>query len=277
MAHCSNELQMVEMWTAREIGGYSCHDLVRPNIRVTPERFLSDVMCACGPGHFGAGTNCSACPEDTFNDEMDQSECQACPQGGTAPTGSQALSACKCPYGAPGKLENETMCRCDRGEALSSDHECRPCGKLHLVCDAPGSLVATAPLQQGYIRLKEPSEEIFECLDRQHCRNSTCTQGLGCGWMDCVSRVKPTKHGIWLGQVLAETGDVHGSILCCFCLKFRGRAGPLCASCAQNYRTSKNVCVKCKNVKTLSCKIKWLESQNIRFPSPIHPKYRLPL
>ena len=68
MAHCSNELQMVEMWTAREIGGYSCHDLVRPNIRVTPERFLSDVMCACGPGHFGAGTNCSACPEDTFND-----------------------------------------------------------------------------------------------------------------------------------------------------------------------------------------------------------------
>ncbi|CAL1135043.1 unnamed protein product, partial [Cladocopium goreaui] len=179
MANCSNELQLEQMWTPRETGGYSCHDLVRPNIRVTPERFLPKIMCACGPGHFGAGTNCSACPKNTFNDQMDQNKCQACPQGGKAPAGSQALSACKCPYGTPGTFENKTMCRCDRGEALSSDHECRSCGKLHLVCDAPGSLVATAPLEPGHIRLKEPSEEIFECLDRQHCRNSSCAPGLG--------------------------------------------------------------------------------------------------
>ena len=190
MSNCSNELQMEEMWISRETGGYWCHDLIQPNFRVTPERFLPQLMCACGPGHFGAGTNCSACPEDTFNDQMDQRKCQACPEGGKAPAGSQALSACKCPYGTPGTFENKTMCRCDRGEALSYDHECLSCGKLHLVCNAPGSLVATAPLEQGYIRLKEPSEEIFECLDRQHCRNSSCTPGLGRGWTECVSRVK---------------------------------------------------------------------------------------
>ena len=178
MSNCSSELQMEEMWTPRETGGYSCHDLVRPNIRVTPERFLPQLMCACGPGHFGSGTNCSRCLQNTFNDQMDQRKCQACPEGGKAPAGSQAVLACKCPYGTPGTFENKTMCRCDRGEALSSDHECLSCGKLHLVCNAPGSLVATAPLEQGYIRLKEPSEEIFECLDRQHCRNSSCAPGL---------------------------------------------------------------------------------------------------
>ena len=81
------------------------------------------------------------------------------------------------------------------GEALSSDHECLSCGKLHLVCNAPGSLVATAPLEPGCIRLKEPSEEIFECLDRQHCRNSSCTPGLGRGWTERVSRLKGPKPG----------------------------------------------------------------------------------
>mmetsp|Transcript_36661 Transcript_36661/g.79054 ORF Transcript_36661/g.79054 Transcript_36661/m.79054 type:complete len:616 (+) Transcript_36661:836-2683(+) len=196
---------MEEMWTARETGGYSCHDLARRNLQVTAERFLPDVMCACSPGHFGSGTNCSRCLQNTFNDQMDQRKCQACPEGGKAPAGSQALSACECPYGVPGNVQNETICRCNPGEALSSDHECLSCGKLHLVCNAPGSLVATAPLEPGHIRLKEPSEEIFECLDRQHCRNSSCTPG---------------------------------------------RAGVLCAACAQDYRASKNVCVECKNVSS---------------------------
>ena len=194
---------------------------------------------------------------------MGQTKCQACPEGGRAPAGSQSISACKCPYGAPGNVQHETICRCDPGEALSSDHECRPCGKLHLVCNAPGSLVATAPLEQGYIRLKEPSEEIFECLDRQHCRNSSCTPGQVWCWMKCVLRFK----GPNMVEVLGETTPVmykvcssHGSILCCFCLlKFQGRAGPLCASCAQNYRVSKEVCIECGPVssgKTLSCKVK---------------------
>eukprot|EP00435_Cladocopium_sp_Y103_P013945 s3795_g3.t1 len=183
ITNCSAELQMEEIWTPRETGGYSCHELVRRNLQVTPELFLPELMCACGPGHFGAGTNCSKCPENTFNKHMDRRECQSCPQGGKAPAASQALSACKCPYGAPGNVQNETICRCDRGEALSSDHECRSCSKLHLVCNAPGGFVATAPLEQGYIRLKEPSEEIFECLDLQHCTNSSCAPGLGWDWM----------------------------------------------------------------------------------------------
>ena len=195
MGNCLTELQMEEMWTARETSGYSCHDLARRNLQVTAERFLPDVMCACSPGHFGSGTNCSRCLQNTFNDQMDQSKCQACPEGGKAPAGSQALSACECPYGVPGNVQNETICRCNPGEALSSDHECLSCGKLHLVCNAPGSLVATAPLEPGYIRLKEPSEEIFECLDRQHCRNSSCTPGLGRGWTERVSRLKGPKPG----------------------------------------------------------------------------------
>ena len=55
MSNCPTKLQMEEMWTPRETGGYSCHDLVRPNIRVTPERFLPQLMCACGPGHLWFG------------------------------------------------------------------------------------------------------------------------------------------------------------------------------------------------------------------------------
>ena len=186
MADCSNELQMVEMWTAREIGGYSCHDLVRPNIRVTPERFLPQLMCACGPGHFGAGTNCSACPENTFNDQMDQRKCQACPQGGEAPAGSQAVSACECPFGAPRIFENETMCLCDRSEALTDAQKCVSCSENHVVCSPGADRLATAPLKDGYIRLKEPSEEIFKCLDPKHCRNSRCVPGLGRVWMGCL-------------------------------------------------------------------------------------------
>ena len=190
MASCSNELQMEAMWITRDSGGYSCHDLVRRNLQVTPERFLPNFMCACGPGHFGSGTNCSACPEDTFNDQMDQSECQACPQGGTAPTGSQALAACKCPYGSPAKFENETLCLCDRNEALTDAQKCVSCIENHLICNSTMDRLATAPLKDGYIRLKEPSEEIFECLDGQHCSNSSCAPGLGWGWMECVLRVK---------------------------------------------------------------------------------------
>ena len=180
MANCSEELQLEEIWSSR-IGGYSCHDLIRPNFRVTPERFLPDFMCACVPGHFGSGTNCSKCPKDTFNDQMDQSECQACPQGGTAPSGSQALSACKCPYGSPGTFENTTMCLCDRTEALTRAQKCVSCIENHLICSSPTDRLATAPLKDGYIRLKEPSEEIFQCLDPQHCRNSSCAPGLGWG------------------------------------------------------------------------------------------------
>ena len=224
MANCSNELQLEQMWTARDSGGYSCHDLARRNLQVTPELFLPDVMCGCSPGHFGSGTNCSACLEDTFNDQMNQSECRACPEGGKAPAGSQSLSGCKCPYGAPGTFENKTVCLCDSGEALSSDHECRSCGKLHLVCKAPGSLVATAPLEPGYIRLQEPSEEIFECLDLQHCRNSSCTPGLV--WDGLCFEIQRTQHGRGPGRnnLIYKLCLSHGSFLCCFCRSKDGLA-----------------------------------------------------
>jgi len=168
---------MEEMWTARETGGYSCHDLARRNLQVTAERFLPDVMCACSPGHFGSGTNCSGCLQNTFNDQMDQSKCQACPEGGKAPAGSQALSACECPFGAPRIFENETMCLCDRSEALTDAQKCVSCSENHVVCSPGADRLATAPLKDGYIRLKEPSEEIFKCLDPKHCRNSRCVPG----------------------------------------------------------------------------------------------------
>ena len=152
MANCSNEVQMEEMWAPRQTGGYSCHDLQRPNFRVTPELFLPEVMCACGPGHFGRSTNCTKCPEDTFNPLMNQSMCVQCPEGSKAPAGSQELSACKCPHGAPvqiGPQKNQTMCL----------------------------------LNNGYIRM-ERSESIFQCLDLQHCRKSQCAAGLEIGGLE---------------------------------------------------------------------------------------------
>jgi len=97
------------------------------------------------------------------------------------------------------------MCLCDRNEALSHAQKCVSCTENNVLCSSGADRLATAPLKDGYIRLKEPSEEIFECLDPQHCRNSSCAPG---------------------------------------------RAGALCASCAQDYRSSKKVCVECKNVSS---------------------------
>ena len=56
--------------------------------------------------------------------------------------------------------------------------------KNHVVCSPGADRLATAPLKDGYIRLKEPSEEIFKCLDPKHCRNSRCVPGLGRVWME---------------------------------------------------------------------------------------------
>ena len=152
MANCSKEVQMEEMCTPRQTGGYSCHDLANHNFRVTPELFLPEAMCACGPGHFGRSTNCTKCPENTFNPLMNQSMCVQCPEGSKAPAGSQELSACKCPHGTPvqiGAQMNQTMCL----------------------------------LNNGYIRM-EGSENIFQCLDLQHCRKSKCAPGLEIGGLE---------------------------------------------------------------------------------------------
>ena len=54
---------------------------------------------------------------------------KACPEGGKAPAGSQALSACECPFGAPRIFENQTMCLCDRSEALTDAQKCVSCSE----------------------------------------------------------------------------------------------------------------------------------------------------
>ena len=82
---------------------------------------------------------------------------------------------------------------------------------------------------------------------------------MGLDGMCCETQRTQHGRGPWQGNL--DVQIVFESWLdSLLFLLFQGRAGPLCASCAQDYRASKRVCVECKNVsteKTLSCKVKY--------------------
>ena len=62
------ELRLQEAWVPSK-HGFACHELVAPNLRVTPEKFLPEEMCSCQPGYFGHGIQCSPCLKNTFSSE----------------------------------------------------------------------------------------------------------------------------------------------------------------------------------------------------------------
>ena len=175
MEFCSDELKTDNLWIPRH--GYSCHDLLSPQLRVTPELFLPLEMCACGSGFLGTAINCTPCPKDTFNAEMNRSKCDQCPSSSNSPEGSTSLRDCVCHFGSAMQRDGAAVCQCDRNEAWSIKGECLQCSDLHLLCTAPGSIIATAPMQEGYTRFQKEPERIFKCLAPEHCTNSTCAPG----------------------------------------------------------------------------------------------------
>ena len=174
------ELGPQEAWTPRPSQGFECQDLSNPNLRVTPELFLPEQMCSCSPGFFGKGADCQQCPNGTYSAGRNSSQCTKCPEGSRSSAGSTAVSQCVCPFGSPEEAsEGASRCRCDAHQALISEQRCIPCSELHLLCETPGHVAKDAPLEDGFLRLEVPSEEIFQCLDVKHCQSSSCIAGLG--------------------------------------------------------------------------------------------------
>ena len=62
-----------------------------------------------------------ACPADTFADEEDQPQCEACPANSTSANGSAALNACDCSYGKPRGEKGNRSCQCGAPGLLLGD------------------------------------------------------------------------------------------------------------------------------------------------------------
>jgi len=65
---------------------------------------------ACVPGKYAAATGasvCRNCVEDTYSPTVGASSCLSCPSNFVSPSGSDALSSCKCNLGYYGPLEGD--------------------------------------------------------------------------------------------------------------------------------------------------------------------------
>ena len=61
-----HELRLEVNYT-RIVGGFACRELVEPWLRITPELFMPENMCACRAGYKGHATRCSPCPVNTYS------------------------------------------------------------------------------------------------------------------------------------------------------------------------------------------------------------------
>ncbi|CAK9032585.1 unnamed protein product [Durusdinium trenchii] len=208
------ELSPQEAWTPRPSQGFECQDLSNPNLRVTPELFLPEQMCSCSPGFFGKGADCQQCSNGTYSAGRNSSHCTKCPEGSRSLAGSTAVSQCVCPFGSPEETsEGTSRCRCDAHQALISQQLCIPCNELNLLCETSGHVAKDAPLEDGFLRLEVPSEEIFQCLDAKHCQNSSCAEGRsGPLCVDCAEHFHAT------GGLCLECKDISAQQTLCIML-----------------------------------------------------------
>lgn len=141
-----------------ETAGYACKEVIG-TLKVTPSKFLPQELCKCLPGWFGSGATCEMCPSTKFSDDLGFKTCKSCPANSTARAGSTKISDCKCQFG---DLQ-EGICACDPHHALQNG-DCTVCTKLHLQCEAPGSLASTAVPDTNYTRLEPNAQEAHRCL-----------------------------------------------------------------------------------------------------------------
>eukprot|EP00435_Cladocopium_sp_Y103_P075009 s59_g53.t1 len=141
-----------------ETAGYACKDVIG-TVKVTPRIFLPQELCKCLSGWYGSGATCAMCPSNKFSDDLGFDTCKSCPPNSTAPAGSTKMADCKCRFGDL----HEGVCACDTHHALQKG-DCTLCTKLHLQCEAPGSLASTAVPDMDYSRLDPNAEEAHRCL-----------------------------------------------------------------------------------------------------------------
>ena len=63
------ELRPQDKFTTRTGSTFACRELVLPWLRITPELFMPEEMCACRAGYTGHATTCTPCPADTYSGE----------------------------------------------------------------------------------------------------------------------------------------------------------------------------------------------------------------
>eukprot|EP00435_Cladocopium_sp_Y103_P058916 s144_g20.t2 len=168
--------------------GYECHQVLNEKLRVSPDRFLPDVLCQCLPGWEGYGTKCVKCPENFFNAESN-STCKKCPKDSKSPRASTSPDACSCPAGQEIFRRNETLqCGCRHSFALGLSGDCLECEELKLQCPQPGMTTFEAEPKSGYVRMEPNSSKVYLCLAAAQCNSQNCSTGFaGPLCVDCAA------------------------------------------------------------------------------------------
>eukprot|EP00434_Breviolum_minutum_P001790 symbB.v1.2.001585.t1/scaffold88.1/size340390/20 len=179
-----------------ETGGYGCFGLdpASTNLLGFGRDLLPDHMCVCLPGFFGKGANCTPCNSSSYNGDLNQSSCKACPaQMSTDQASAKERTdeeACKCPAG---RQRVGKVCGCTELQARGDGDDCIYCGERNLNCSEQGVVARDAPALDGYARLEARANRSFQCFPPAHrCNHSgqgdqNCAQGYdGILCMDCM-------------------------------------------------------------------------------------------
>eukprot|EP00435_Cladocopium_sp_Y103_P052999 s109_g16.t2 len=248
-------LQTTDMYALRnDAGGFACKDLVG-TVKVTPSMFLPNQLCKCLPGWHGHGATCQICPADKFSDEMGLDTCKLCPSNSTAPAGSTKLADCKCDFG---NLHNGT-CSCDKHHALQNG-DCVLCSKLHLHCDAEGSLASTAAPDVKHARLIHGAEEARRCLPPDVLQRCPGSHECGRGYSGtlCTS----CSEGYWAKQGKCKPCAKAGSTTA-WCLVLLGVAILLVAAWLGYRRVSGPQAARAASVKRQLQKLMILQAPGL--------------
>ena len=93
-------LQMTARVTSiNTFGGYGCHGVTSASLRLSPDLFWPQGLCACLEGYQGHSTTCRRCGRDMFNDAFNSSVCRPCPANSSSLEGATSISGCRCNFG----------------------------------------------------------------------------------------------------------------------------------------------------------------------------------
>eukprot|EP00434_Breviolum_minutum_P029499 symbB.v1.2.026084.t2/scaffold2508.1/size77433/4 len=203
--------------------GFSCYDLDSKSLQVSPAMFAPNRLCSCNPGWKGTGATCEKCPADSFSDEYSSKECTPCPPGSKAVAGATSVHSCVCDVGVLYNTTGSWKCGCPIDKAML-DGMCVNCLERGLKCSSMGSEVCSAQALPGFARLDNESRA-YKCLTADRC-NAT----------------RATHDGHRFNSSTSSTSSV--------CTP--GYQEVMCSSCAPDFFSSGERCVKCPKASDLS-------------------------
>jgi len=197
--------------------GFSCYDLDSKSLQVSPAMFAPNKLCSCNLGWKGTGATCEKCPADSFSDEYSSKECKPCPPGSKAMAGATSVHGCACDVGVLYNTTDSWKCGCPIDKAML-DGTCVNCLERGLKCSSMGSEVYSAQALPGFARLNNESRA-YKCLTADRC---------------------------------IATNDGHGFNSSTSSVCTPGYQEVMCSSCAPDFFSSGESCVKCPEASDLS-------------------------